>query len=105
MEGAEEICKEFGIVRDVLEAADRLEFASQMIGYFAERSFKCESAVPSTAVIAVEAIAARPRMRERGVDEGVAGPPKDEFARMEIGKAGLLRLEAAIGYALQIGQD
>ena len=61
----EKIRDQLGIVGDVLKAADRLKLPGEMVRHLANRCFRFESAIPRSATVIVEPIAARP-----GVGEG-----------------------------------
>ena len=77
---AKEVGNQFGVVRDVFKAADSFELARQVIGDLANRGVGIEGAIPGTAIVVIETIATRTRMRECSVDERKAGPTKHEFA-------------------------
>ena len=80
MKRAEEISNEFGIVSHILEPPDRFKFAREMIRHFVDRRLNLERAVPCTSTLIVEPIAARPRVRERSIDERIASATEDEFS-------------------------
>lgn len=101
MKRSEEISDQLGIVREIVEPPNRFELAHQMKGDFAERCFDLEGAIPGAAILAIEAIAPRPCVREGGVDERVATTAEHQLAWVEAWKTRLLCLQARIGHALQ----
>src|SRR5947199_391297 len=66
---AEKIGNEFGVVSDVFKAADGFKFPRQVIGNLANRGVGIETAIPGTAIVVIEAIATRTRVRECSVDK------------------------------------
>ena len=97
----EKVGNKFGVVGDVFEAADGFKLARQMIGNLANRGVGIEGAIPGPAIVVIEAIATRARMRERSVDECKAGPTEYELAWIELRKPGLLRDQPAVCSALK----
>lgn len=67
MKRSEEISDQFGIVRGVVEPPNRFELPRQMKGDFAERCFDLEGAMAGAAILAIEAIAPRPCVRQRAL--------------------------------------
>src|SRR4051794_3610585 len=104
VEEADEVGEQLGVVGDVLEAADGLELAGQVVGHLAERGVGVEPAVPGTAAFVVEAVAPRSGMREGGVDERVTGAAEHELTGVEVGEARVLGPQPSVRDALEGGE-
>lgn len=104
MERTKKIGDQLGIVSDVLETSDRVELTGEMVRDLGDRSFGFERAVPRSATVIVESVAARPRVCKGGVDQSVARATENELSRVQVQQAGFLRLQPPIGDTLQCSE-
>ncbi len=100
----EKVGNQFGVVGDILKTPDRFEFARQVIRNLADGGLDVICAIPCAAIIIVEAVSARPRVCEGGIDEGVARTTKHELTRVKLRQPGFLCDQPAIGDTLQGGE-
>lgn len=72
MERSDEVSKQPAVVRDILEASDIGQRASEVISDFSQRGFAFEGTLPCPPVLIIKPVAAGTRVREGSVDQSVA---------------------------------